>query len=202
MRNILVYEGSQQQNRTGVVRLKIFHNSFADWLVDVKFATKKFICDVNEGHVMISMYYTLISETLCANNVRRFIYHLIKSGEYLTNKNINLDLILILLESRINLNDCFYTNHLNCCSYCENEFRNDANFLPKTKDMIRKFLMNELNEEYGTFLCDFFKPSLPTDPKTLKLLIETGINNADSQVYFKIIFKLVLYIIIELTILF
>ncbi|XP_055853257.1 ankyrin repeat domain-containing protein 50 isoform X1 [Episyrphus balteatus] len=174
MRNILLYDSGQR-------RVKIFHNSFCDWLVDVKFATKKFICDVNEGHVMISMYYMLISDTLCANSVRKFVYHLIKAGEYLTNRDINLDLILMLLESRINLNDCFYTNHLNCCSICESEFKNDANFLPKTRNMLEKFLNNELNEEYATFLCDFFKPSLPTDAKILKLLIETGINNADSQ---------------------
>ncbi|XP_046806124.1 uncharacterized protein LOC111675784 [Lucilia cuprina] len=174
MKNILLYDNDQQ-------RLKIFHNSFSDWLVDVKFATKKFICDVNEGHVMISMYYLLVAETLCANTVRKFIYHLIKSGEYLTNRSIDLDLILMLLESRLNLNDCFYTNHLNCCSQCEVDFKNDPNFLPKTRNMIEKFLNNELGDEFSQLLCDFFKPSLPTDGKILKLLIETGINNADTQ---------------------
>lgn len=174
MKNILLYDCDQR-------RLKIFHNSFSDWLVDVKFATKKFICDVNEGHVMISLYYLLVAETLCANTVRKFIYHLIRSGEYLTNRNIDLDMILMLLESRLNLNDCFYTNHLNCCSMCEVDFKNDPNFLPKTRNMIEKFLNNELCDEYSQLLCDFFKPSLPTDAKILKLLIETGINNADSQ---------------------
>ncbi|XP_055384961.1 uncharacterized protein LOC129614395 isoform X2 [Condylostylus longicornis] len=175
MKNILIHDGLKNS------KIKLFHNSFADWLVDVKFATKKFICNVNEGHVLISMYYMLVSDILCANSVRRFCYHLIKSGDYLTSKNINMDLILMLLESRINLSDCFYTNALNCCSICENEYRNDPNFLPKTKEMIRKFLNNELNNDFSVFLCDFFKPSLPTDPKTLKLLIETGINNAESQ---------------------
>ncbi|XP_061402780.1 uncharacterized protein LOC133338630, partial [Musca vetustissima] len=174
MKNILLYDSDQK-------RLKIFHNSFSDWLVDVKFATKKFICDVNEGHVMISLYYLLVAETLCANTVRKFIYHLIKSGEYLTNRNIDLDMILMLLESRVNLNDCFYTNHLNCCSMCELDFKNDPNFLPKTRNMIEKFLNNELCDEFSQLLCDFFKPSLPTDAKILKLLIETGINNADNQ---------------------
>lgn len=178
MKNILAYDADQK-------RLKIFHNSFSDWLVDVKFATKKFICDVNEGHIMISMYYLLVADTLCANSVRKFVYHLLKSGEYLSNRNINLDMILMLLESRLNLNECFYTNQLNCCSYCEQDFKNDPNFLPKTKAMIEKFLHNELSEEFSQFLCDFFKPSLPTDAKILKLLIETGINNADAQVSYE-----------------
>ncbi|KAH8381574.1 hypothetical protein KR093_008518 [Drosophila rubida] len=174
MRNILAYDANAQ-------RLKIFHNSFADWLVDVKFATKKFICDVNEGHVMISMYYLLVADTLCANTVRRFAYHLIKCGEYLTNRHIDLDLILMLLESRLNLSDCFYTNHLNCCAQCEHDFKTDVNFLPKTRSMLERFLANELSEQFAQFLCDFFKPSLPTDAKILKLLIETGINNAEAQ---------------------
>ncbi|XP_004533203.1 uncharacterized protein LOC101450626 [Ceratitis capitata] len=174
MKNIVAYDADQQ-------RLKIFHNSFSDWLVDVKFATKKFICDVNEGHVMVSMYYLLVADTLCANNVRKFVYHLIKSGEYLTSRNVNLDIILMLLESRLNLNDAFYTNHLNCCSQCENDFKHDPNFLPKTRNMIEKFLSSELSDEFSQFLCDFFKPSLPTDAKILKLLIETGINNAEAQ---------------------
>ncbi|KAL7730012.1 hypothetical protein ACLKA6_009306 [Drosophila palustris] len=174
MRNILAYDANAQ-------RLKIFHNSFADWLVDVKFATKKFICDVNEGHVMISMYYLLVADTLCANTVRRFAYHLIKSGEYLTNRHVDLDLILMLLESRLNLSDCFYTNHLNCCAQCEHDFKTDVNFLPKTRAMLDRFLTNELSEPFAQFLCDFFKPSLPTDAKILKLLIETGINNAEAQ---------------------
>ncbi|KAH8406656.1 hypothetical protein KR222_001949 [Zaprionus bogoriensis] len=174
MRNILAYDTNAQ-------RLKIFHSSFADWLVDVKFATKKFICDVNEGHVMISMYYLLVADTLCANTVRKFAYHLIKSGEFLTSRHIDLDLILMLLESRLNLSDCFYTNHLNCCAQCEHDFKNDINFLPKTRSMLERFLANELSEPFAQFLCDFFKPSLPTDAKMLKLLIDTGINNADTQ---------------------
>lgn len=174
MRNILAYDANAQ-------RLKIFHNSFADWLVDVKFATKKFICDVNEGHVMISMYYLLVADTLCANTVRKFAYHLIKSGEFLTSRHVDLDLILMLLESRLNLSDCFYTNHLNCCAQCEHDFKNDVNFLPKTRSMLERFLANELSEQFAQFLCDFFKPSLPTDAKMLKLLIDTGINNAETQ---------------------
>nr|AAL89945.1 SD03956p [Drosophila melanogaster] len=174
MRNILAYDSNAQ-------RLKIFHNSFADWLVDVKFATKKFICDVNEGHVMISMYYLLVADTLCANTVRRFAYHLIRSGEYLTSRHVDLDLILMLLESRLNLSDCFYTNQMNCCAQCEHDFKYDVNFLPKTRAMLERFLASELSEPFAQFLCDFFKPSLPTDAKMLKLLIETGINNAESQ---------------------
>lgn len=177
MRHVLVFDKDGQM-------LRIFHNSFADWLIDVKFSTKKFLCDVNEGHVMIAMYYAWISERLCPNMVRRFVYHLIKAGEYLQGKNQPLDLVLFLLETRANLSDCFYTNSLSCCRSCELGAKAELNLnLPRTRQMISNYIDKALkNEQLQEFLQDFFKPNLPTDGKSLKLLIETGINNADTQV--------------------
>lgn len=177
MQNILVFDKDGE-------KLRIFHNSFADWLIDVKFSTKKFLCDVNEGHVMIAMYYALISEQLCPNMVRRFIYHLIKAGEYLQGKNQPLDLIVFLLETRANLSDCFYTNSLSCCKSCELDAKGELNLnLPRTRQMLSNYIDKALkNDQLQEFLSDFFKPNLPTDGKSLKLLIETGINNADPQV--------------------
>lgn len=162
-------------------KVRIFHNSFGDWLSDVKFSTKKFLCNVNEGHAMIAMYNTVISETLCPNQVLNYFHHLIKTEEYLLTKPMNLDLILILLESKANLIDCFYTNSLNCCPLCELEFKNVFCSLPRMRVAIDRYLNKSLSEEITNFLGDFFKPSLPTNAKILKLLIETGINNADCQ---------------------
>lgn len=162
--------------------IKIFHNSFCEWLIDVKFSTKKFLCDINEGHLMIAMYYTLITDQLCPNRVREYIYHLIKTAEYLVTKNSQLDVLMILLESRANLSDCFYTNFLNCCKDCETDFEFDINQSQRTLRMMQLHLSGQLMGEFSSFIGDFFKPSLPTDPKILKLLMETGINNnLDSQ---------------------
>lgn len=161
--------------------IKIFHNSFCEWLIDVKFSTKKFLCDFNEGHLMIAMYYTVISEQLCPNKVREYVYHLIKSAEYLATKNAQLDVLLILLESRANLSDSFYSNSWNCCKNCESEFHHDVNQSQKTRRMIQNHLSGQITDDFASFLGDFFKPSLPTDQKVLKLLTETGINNLDSQ---------------------
>ncbi|XP_055594581.1 ankyrin repeat domain-containing protein 50-like [Uranotaenia lowii] len=174
MRNIVEYSPRNSE------ALKIFHNSFCDWLIDVKFSTKKFLCDLNEGHVMVSMYYTMAADQMCPNKLRLYLYHLIKTGEYLTNKNINLDLLLILLETKSNLSDCFYTNLLNCCALCEDECKNDVNLACKTRLLLERYLNAELDDDFVGFLNDFFKPNLPTDCKVLKLLIETGINNADT----------------------
>lgn len=161
--------------------IKIFHNSFCEWLIDVKFSTKKFLCDLNEGHLMISMHYTLVSNQLCPNRVRDYVYHLIKTAEYLASKNSQLDVLMILLESKANLNECFYTNFLNCCKDCEIEFEFESNHSQRTKRMIQMHLSGQLNGDFSSFIGDFFKPSLPTDPKILKILMETGINNLDSQ---------------------
>ncbi|XP_058058965.1 ankyrin repeat domain-containing protein 50 [Anopheles bellator] len=175
MRNIVEY------SPTNASAVRIFHNSFCDWLIDVKFSTKKFLCDLNEGHVMVSMYYTVVADQICPNKLRLYLYHLIKTGEYLTSRSVDLDLLLILLETKSNLSDCFYTNLLNCCAMCEDECRHDVNLSVRTKHMLDRFLNGQLNDEFMMFLNDFFKPNLPTDCKVLKLLIETGINNADTQ---------------------
>uniref|UniRef100_A0A182JFW0 ANK_REP_REGION domain-containing protein n=1 Tax=Anopheles atroparvus TaxID=41427 RepID=A0A182JFW0_ANOAO len=174
MRNIVEYSPANP------CAVRIFHNSFCDWLIDVKFSTKKFLCDLNEGHVMVSMYYTVVADQICPNKLRLYLYHLIKTGEYLTSRNVDLDLLLILLETKSNLADCFYTNLLNCCAMCEDECRNDINLSARTKYMLERFLDGLLNDDFMIFLSDFFKPNLPTDCKVLKLLIETGINNADT----------------------
>jgi ankyrin repeat domain-containing protein 50 len=174
MKNILEFD--EERNT-----IKIFHNSFCEWLIDVKFSTKKFLCDLNEGHLMIAMYYTLISDQLCPNKVRDYVHHLIKSAEYLQTKHSQLDILLILLESKANLNDCFYSNLLNCCQMCESDFRNDINQSIRTQKMIQNYLAGQLSSDFSGFIGDFFKPSLPTDSKVLKLLMETGINNLDSQ---------------------
>lgn len=174
MKNILEFDEERDT-------IKIFHNSFCEWLIDVKFSTKKFLCDLSEGHLMIAMYYTLISDQLCPNKVREYVYHLIKSAEYLSTKNSQLDVLLILLESKANLSDCFYSNSLNCCKTCEGEFQVDLNQAQRTRKMIQQHLNGQLAGDFSSFLGDFFKPSLPTDPKVLKLLMETGINNLDSQ---------------------
>lgn len=161
--------------------IKIFHNSFCEWLIDVKFSTKKFLCDINEGHLMIAMYYTLITDQLCPNRVRDYIHHLIKTAEYLASKNSQLDVLMILLESKANLSDCFYTNSFNCCKMCETDFEFDINQSQRTRKMMQLYLSSQLSKDFSSFIGDFFKPSLPTDPKMLKILMETGINNLDSQ---------------------
>lgn len=162
-------------------KVKIFHSSFSDWLSDVKFSTKKFLCSVNEGHAMIAMYYTLVSHTLCPNRVLRYFGHLLKGDEHAKTKTIGMDLILVLLESRANLVDCFYVNALSCCGTCELDYKQTYCTLPRMMTVIDRYLNKSLADDVMDFVGDFYKPSLPVNAKVLKLLIETGINNAECQ---------------------
>lgn len=36
----------------------LFHHSFAEWLLDVKHCTQKYLCSATEGHAMLAAYYT------------------------------------------------------------------------------------------------------------------------------------------------
>lgn len=166
--------------------IKIFHNSFCEWLIDVKFSTKKFLCDINEGHLMIAMYYTLISTELCPNRVRDYIYHLTNTAEYMASKKLKLDVLMILLESKANLNECFYTNFLYCCKDCKRSFEFDINHSNRTIKMIILHLNGQIGaSDFSSFIKDFFKPSLPADAKVLKVLMETGINNLETHMSYK-----------------
>ncbi|XP_008215505.1 ankyrin repeat domain-containing protein 50 isoform X1 [Nasonia vitripennis] len=44
--------------------LMLFHHSFAEWLLDVKHCTQKYLCSAAEGHAMLAMHYTLRAANL------------------------------------------------------------------------------------------------------------------------------------------
>lgn len=58
----------------------LFHYSFAEWLLDVKHCTQKYLCNAAEGHRMMAMSYTCRAKQLKPLEVQEFAYHLIKSN--------------------------------------------------------------------------------------------------------------------------
>ncbi|XP_014206836.1 ankyrin repeat domain-containing protein 50-like [Copidosoma floridanum] len=44
--------------------LMLFHHSFAEWLLDVKHCTQKYLCSATEGHAMLAVHYTLRARNL------------------------------------------------------------------------------------------------------------------------------------------
>ncbi|XP_026887822.2 ankyrin repeat domain-containing protein 50 [Electrophorus electricus] len=58
----------------------LFHYSFAEWLLDVKHCTQKYLCNAAEGHRMMAMSYTCRAKQLKPLEVQEFALHLINSN--------------------------------------------------------------------------------------------------------------------------
>ncbi|XP_053317381.1 ankyrin repeat domain-containing protein 50 [Spea bombifrons] len=78
----------------GIGNTKIlFHYSFAEWLLDVKHCTQKYLCNAAEGHRMLAMSYTCRAKELTPVEVQEFALHLIHSNLQLTNSELALWMI-------------------------------------------------------------------------------------------------------------
>ncbi|KAK7922622.1 hypothetical protein WMY93_009524 [Mugilogobius chulae] len=58
----------------------LFHYSFAEWLLDVKHCTQKYLCNAAEGHRMLAMSYTCRAKLLKPLEVQEFALHLVNSN--------------------------------------------------------------------------------------------------------------------------
>ncbi|XP_067849578.1 ankyrin repeat domain-containing protein 50 [Heptranchias perlo] len=58
----------------------LFHYSFAEWLLDVKHCTQKYLCNAAEGHRMLAMSYTCRAKELSPLEVQEFALHLLNSN--------------------------------------------------------------------------------------------------------------------------
>ncbi|XP_014273584.1 ankyrin repeat domain-containing protein 50 [Halyomorpha halys] len=56
--------------------LRPFHNSFAEWLVDVKHCTQRYLCSTQAGHAMIIMHLSMRGPTLSPLDTERLSYHI------------------------------------------------------------------------------------------------------------------------------
>lgn len=50
-------------------QLLLFHHSFAEWLLDVKHCTQKYLCSAAQGHAMLAMWYTMRAKHLSKEEV-------------------------------------------------------------------------------------------------------------------------------------
>lgn len=58
----------------------LFHHSFAEWLLDVKHCTQKYLCNAAEGHGMLAMKATISAEKLSPEQVHDLALHLVRSN--------------------------------------------------------------------------------------------------------------------------
>ena len=83
----------------------LFHHSFAEWLLDVKHCTQKYLCATAEGHGMLAMSFTVHAPSLTAFEVQDFALHLAKCG--LPSPFQPCHAALWLLTSGADVGDCF-----------------------------------------------------------------------------------------------
>ncbi|XP_026152159.1 ankyrin repeat domain-containing protein 50 [Mastacembelus armatus] len=63
----------------------LFHASFAEWLIDVKYCTQKYLCSRTEGHSMLAMSLTLQAPHLDIEDTCQLATHLVCSGHHKDN---------------------------------------------------------------------------------------------------------------------
>ncbi|XP_033742734.1 ankyrin repeat domain-containing protein 50-like [Pecten maximus] len=81
----------------------LFHHSFAEWLLDVKHCTQKYLCLAADGHGMLAMHSMVNGPKLTALQVQDFAGHLVKAN--LQDPLQHHHLVQILLLSEANVED-------------------------------------------------------------------------------------------------
>lgn len=91
--------------------LMLFHHSFAEWLLDVKHCTQKYLCSAVEGHAMLAAYYTLRGPELNADEICVLGQHLQRAITSVATTNCNLDVhtlqVVWMISSGAPIEDCY-----------------------------------------------------------------------------------------------
>jgi len=58
----------------------LFHHSFAEWLLDVKHCTPRFLCSPSEGHAMLALSFTAHASELLPPELHDFALHVSRCG--------------------------------------------------------------------------------------------------------------------------
>lgn len=96
-------------SRTGA--LMLFHHSFAEWLLDVKHCTQKYLCSSVEGHAMLAVYYTLHGPELNSDEICVLAQHLQRALPSVITTNTTLDVhtlqMLWMISSNAPIESCY-----------------------------------------------------------------------------------------------
>ncbi|KAL6447352.1 hypothetical protein ACFW04_001525 [Cataglyphis niger] len=90
--------------------LMLFHHSFAEWLLDVKHCTQKYLCSATEGHAMLAAYYTLRGPELNPDEICVLAQHLqraITSVPANTTLDVHTLQVLWMIGSNAPIEGCY-----------------------------------------------------------------------------------------------
>ncbi|KAM8976881.1 uncharacterized protein RCH25_036078 [Pelodytes ibericus] len=85
----------------------LFHHSFSEWLLDVKYCTQKYLCNVAEGHCMLAMGLSSRATKLKPDEVHQLARHLLLSDQRGLEPS---HLALWLLWTDVPVSDCLISN--------------------------------------------------------------------------------------------
>ncbi|KAJ0005825.1 hypothetical protein NQD34_015719 [Periophthalmus magnuspinnatus] len=89
----------------------LFHASFAEWLLDVKYCTQKYLCSRNEGHTMLAMALSLQGAHLGCQNICELATHLVNSGQHKDNPSLLALWMLYADVPRLNASASLYASN-------------------------------------------------------------------------------------------
>lgn len=78
-----------------------FHHSFAEWMLDVKHCTQKYLCDANQGHSLLALRQLQFAKDLNPQQVQDLALHLVRSDFSESIKMEHLTQLLILSGAKI-----------------------------------------------------------------------------------------------------
>ncbi|KAL9971838.1 hypothetical protein ACROYT_G018049 [Oculina patagonica] len=166
----------------------ISHLSFAEWLLDVKHCTPKFLCNPADGHAMLALHYTQLSQRQQLAHPHQLAFHLSRASfrEFFTQDH----LALWLLWSGTQITDIqLNTDALNQevaqllldAGAKVNELEEQASllpFAPETEDSIKALLekgtsVDRVDSAGRTLLCN---AAFNGNVDVVRLLIKHGAN--------------------------
>ncbi|XP_029174037.1 ankyrin repeat domain-containing protein 50 isoform X4 [Nylanderia fulva] len=166
--------------------LMLFHHSFAEWLLDVKHCTQKYLCSATEGHAMLVAYYTLRGPELNPDEICVLAQHLqraITSVPANTTLDVHTLQVLWMIGSNAPVEGCYLDS-----SECILWPRQDAKLLRLLIDAGAKPSEKTIDDDASKDAVSSSQVSQdvspidesPSEPLT-ELLGESGdINQADS----------------------
>ncbi|XP_066593655.1 ankyrin repeat domain-containing protein 50-like isoform X2 [Prorops nasuta] len=91
--------------------LMLFHHSFAEWLLDVKHCTQKYLCSAVEGHAMLAAYYTVRGPELNPDEICVLAQHLQRAITNVSPSYCNLDVhtlhVIWMIGSGAPIEECY-----------------------------------------------------------------------------------------------
>lgn len=79
----------------------LFHHSFSEWFLDVKYCTQKYLCQSYEGHVMKAVWLSSRASELTACQVADLAYHLSHSTKLFEDVSQQVPLFLLSLGIKV-----------------------------------------------------------------------------------------------------